>query len=248
MSLSQYCRLLAAFCRREWMVRYGRSLIGLMFLMANPLLMMGMKWVTHSAGTELRAYHFFFFGLIWWLFLSSLITNASAIVSSHSDLVRKNNFPRSILVVLPLCLAVVDGTLGTLFFVVFDLIFFPNLLSQLIYLLPLFLILVPFALGISALMVSVLFCYTKLRYAIPFLLIAVFVSCQFFQDGRVSEVYLWLNPVSGFMIYEAHYLNFHLDLHCIYPSFPFFSLVVGMVYMVAGLLLFRIVSPRFADF
>jgi ABC-type polysaccharide/polyol phosphate export permease len=248
MNLKQYLHVLAAFWRREWLVRYGQSFGGVVFLLANPVLMVGLKWVNRAPDTPLSAYHFFFFGLIWWLFLSSLITNAQAVVSSHTDLVRKNAFPRSILVLLPLCLALVDWSLGVLLFFFFDLLYFPELLPQLAYLLPLFLTLLPFALGLSALLVSILFSYPKLRYALPFLLILVFISCQFFQGGNPSEVYIWLNPVAGFMTYESLYLNFHLAKHCIYPSLPFLSLGVGLVYMVAGLLLFRFVSPRLADF
>ena len=248
MNLKQYLHVLAAFWRREWMVRYGQSIGGVVFLLANPVLMVGLKWVNRTPDMPLSAYHFFFFGLIWWLLLSSLITNATAVVSSHADLVRKNAFPRSILFLLPLCLALVDWGLGVLIFVFFDLLYFPQLLPQLAYLLPLFLTLLPFALGISALLISILFRFPKLRYAIPFLLILVFISCQFFQGGNPSEVFVWLNPVAGFMTYESLYLNFHLALHCIYPAFPFLSLGVGLVYMLAGLLLFRFVSPRLADF
>ncbi len=248
MNLKQYLQMLAAFWRREWLVRYGQSFGGLVFLLANPALMVGLKWVNRTPDTPLASYHFFLFGLMWWLFLSSLITNAAAVVSSHADLVRKNAFPRSILVLLPLCLGLLDWAFGVLLFALFDWFYFPELVPQVAYLLPLFFMLLPFAFGLSALLISILFRFPKLRYAIPFLLILVFISCQFFQGGSPSEVYIWLNPVAGFMTYESLYQKFHLANHCIYPSLPYVSLGVGLVYWVVGFLLFRFVSPRLADF
>lgn len=248
MSLNSYFHLLLAFWRREWLVRYGQWGWGLLILLANPSVMILLKYGSLGPNSTLKNQHEFFFGLMWWLFFSSLLTNTAAMASSHRDLIRKNPFPRSILLLLPLCLSLADWTIGLLLFMFYTLFYYPDLLFQLAHIPFLLLALFPFAIGISALLTSTLFRFPKLRYLVPFLLLLGFVSSRFFQYDGSASFFDLVNPLAGFMRYEHTFFLFHHVGHCSFPIFPYNSLLISIFYFLAGFIFFKQTASKLADF
>jgi len=209
----RYRYLFQQLVRRELRQRYRGSVLGLLWYLVNPLVLMGAYWLMFGhllkAVSEEDYPLFLMVGLIVWLFFSqSLISSAAAFIS-NGPLIGKVRFPRQtipasvvsvqfvtfgvlLLLLTPVTVAV-RGTFG------------PALL-----LLPyIVLCLFGFVLGFS-LMVAVMHAYY--RDIEPILSAALlpwfFLSPIFFQPGHLPGVegnewariaLTWLNPVAPFI-------------------------------------------------
>ena len=235
MNNKAYIELLFSFFRRDWLVRYGNGYFGYLILLANPLAFLGLKLFIQSQVMQPLQLSAFLYGLMWWILLSSTLANAAAVASSYADLVRKASFPRSILFVLPVLIALCDFLIGLLLYLLatcyFEAIPF-NFLSMLVSLLTV----LPFLFGISAILVTLIFRFRKMRFAIPFIILAAFITTPFFFNQNTQHL--------GFI----HYLNpFSLIVQNEQPT-PVFACIVGLCYLVIGILFFRHHAARLADY
>ncbi|MBM4283133.1 MAG: hypothetical protein FJ137_21085 [Deltaproteobacteria bacterium] len=99
---------------RELTVRYKRSVLGILWALAEPVLNVVVYVVVFGvflgASSQTPNYHLYVLaGLLPWLFLSSTLEQCSSTLLEHSPLVRKIAFPHELLV-----LAVVASRLTTL--------------------------------------------------------------------------------------------------------------------------------------
>jgi lipopolysaccharide transport system permease protein len=114
--LTRYRFLAVALAHRELTVRYKRSVLGVLWSLAEPAVLVvvysGVFGVLFGASRNVENYPLFtLFGLLPWLFFSSAIDAASPVLLENAGLIRKIYFPREFLV------ASVVFSRGTTFFV-----------------------------------------------------------------------------------------------------------------------------------
>ncbi len=98
--LVQYRFLLRNLVARDLKVRYKNSVLGVLWSLLNPLLMMVVFSLVFSIfrGGGLRQYSVFFLvGLIPWNFFSSSLMTGTQSISGNAALIKKVYFPRELL-------------------------------------------------------------------------------------------------------------------------------------------------------
>lgn len=112
--LVAYRDLAVTLIVRELVVRYKRSVLGVLWALIEPIANVAVYIVVFGvflgAGVETRDYAVFaLWGVLPWLFLSSTLENCTGTLLEHAPLLKKAAFPRELLII-----AVVVSRLTTL--------------------------------------------------------------------------------------------------------------------------------------
>lgn len=99
--LVEYRELFANLFRRDLQARYKGSVLGVVWSLAHPLILMGVYALLFSVlwqVVEIDDYPLFLLaGLLVWVFFSSSLTAASRAMIEHAALIRRTRFPRQLL-------------------------------------------------------------------------------------------------------------------------------------------------------
>jgi lipopolysaccharide transport system permease protein len=254
--LWHYRELASAFVVRDLKVRYKQTLIGVAWVLIQPILATGVFTILfgryanfYSDGKPYQV--FVFSGVIMWMtYFQPAFTNASGSIAGSKGLVTKVFFPRVLLPLGAIATPLVD------FVVVFPVLIGMVLWLQIpitaqLVLFPLFLLLaVVTALGVGLLFTVAGVRYRDVPYAIPFLMtIWLFASPVFWSINSpdLQQRYVWLaslNPMTG-AISGFRWAVIGSPL----PPAPVLTVgpAVAVVMLAAGLAYFRRAEPSFAD-
>ena len=97
--LFQFRQLVALLVARELKVRYKRSVLGLLWTMLNPLLLMVVYTVVFTTimpGAVTDFSIFLLSGLLPWIFVSTALMQGMAAVLGNQDLIRKIRLPQAV--------------------------------------------------------------------------------------------------------------------------------------------------------
>lgn len=251
--LFRYRELLVVLVWRDLKVRYRQTILGVAWVVAQPILTMVIFTVLFNRVAKIEPdrdvpYSLFVMaGLVPWAFFSSAVSAASNSLIGSAHLISKVYFPRMLVPAAAVLAAVADlfVTLGivAVMALVYSVTPGPGLL-----LLPFVVLLAAlFALGcgfwLSALNVE----YRDVRVIVPFLLqIWMYATPVVYPRTVVPERYRWvidLNPMTG--IIEG----FRSSL--IHGEIPWLSLgvslLVTLLLVISGAYFFRRVERMFAD-
>jgi ABC-type polysaccharide/polyol phosphate export permease len=200
----RYRFLYEQLVRRELRQKYQGSILGVLWYVVNPLVLMGAYWLMFGYVFKVVSHPdyplFLMVGLLVWLFFSQSLLSAAASLLDQGALIRKARFPRevipaavvtvqlvtflAVLALVSVLTVAVRGTLGA------PLVLLPVLVAALF----------AFALGL-ALAVSVL--HAHFRDVGPILSAVLlpwfFVSPIFYAPDEVSPALRWANPIAPFI-------------------------------------------------
>jgi ABC-type polysaccharide/polyol phosphate export permease len=200
----RYQFLYEQLVKRELRQKYQGSVLGVLWYLINPLVLMGAYWLMFGYVFKVVSHPdyplFLMVGLLVWLFFSQSLLSASASLLTQGALIRKARFPREIipaavvtvqLVTFVMVLAIVGvitvavrGTLGA------PLLLLPVLLA----LLALFV----YGLGLAVAVLQAYFRDVGPMLA-AILLPWFFVSPIFYSPDEVDPALRWANPVAPFI-------------------------------------------------
>ncbi|HEB12128.1 MAG TPA: ABC transporter permease [Actinobacteria bacterium] len=262
-NLFSYKELLLNFAKKELKVKYKNSVLGFLWSLLNPILMMlvftfvftfAFKIDPEALGIDNYPI-FFLAGLLPWNFFNASVVGSTTSIVGNASLIKKVYFPRELLPVSITLANLVNFGLEMIVFVGFLLIsgfFNPRFLSFYKFF-PYLLLLVPilfiFTLGISFL-VSALNVYLRdIQHLVGILLMVLFYSSPIIYPippggfGRFTIIYL-LNPMTAIV------LSFKDALYYLRtPSFNLvmYSIVVSIVVFLFGYYIFLRLEPEFAE-
>lgn len=98
--LIQYRYMLRTLVERDLKVRYKESVLGIIWSLLNPLLMMGIFWLVFDRfmNQSLREYPIFILtGILPWNFFQGGVMSGAVSIVSNTPLVKKVYFPRELL-------------------------------------------------------------------------------------------------------------------------------------------------------
>ncbi len=251
--LWRYRELSLTFVWRDLKVRYKQTLIGIAWVVLQPLLATGIFTLIFGRFAEFPSddvpYPIFVFAgvIMWTTYFQPAFNSASGSIAGSKALITKVYFPR---VLLPLGAAVtplVD------FVIVFPILvamtfWFDVPLGAQALLFPLFVLLAlvtAFAVGLLFTVAGVR--YRDVPYAIPFVIqIWMFASPVFYSINSLEKSYQLLaalNPMTGAIT--------GLRWSLLGTPMPWYVIAVStamaIVLLVVGLAVFRSAEPRFAD-
>jgi lipopolysaccharide transport system permease protein len=204
--LWQFRELLYFLTLRDIKVRYKQTLMGVAWVIIQPLMTMLIftlvfnRFVRLSAG-PLPYPLFALSGLLLWLFFSSAVTNSTNSLVSNANLITKVYFPRMFIPAAAVGAGLVDLAVALALLIV--LVFYYGLpVTASVLLLPIFILMMTLlALGVSLFSAAVTVKYRDLRHALPFIIqLWMFASPVIYPPDIVPQKWRWIltiNPVAG---------------------------------------------------
>jgi lipopolysaccharide transport system permease protein len=253
--LIDYRELFYFFTWRDIKVKYRQTVLGFLWAILQPILLMliftfflGRALQVPSDGMSYPV--FVFSGLMLWLLFSTGIASAGNSMVSNAQIIKKIYFPRLIIPLSSILVAVFDFAMTVIVFIPVLLFYRASVtIAEAIWCWPLGLALSILAsFGPGCLLAALNVKYRDFRYVIPFLV----------------QVLLFVTPVIYPMsIFPGKWLSYLLAINPMYAAITIFrlpftvntpdltlvgiSIVSGLVLLVAGLGYFRKTESYFAD-
>jgi lipopolysaccharide transport system permease protein len=250
--LWSYRELLYFLTLRDIKVRYKQTLMGVAWVIIQPLTTMLIFTLVFNRFVRLDAgslpYPLFALsGLLLWLFFANAVTNSTHSLISNANLITKVYFPRMFIPAASVAAGVVDLLVAFLLLIVMVFYYGITLTSNLL-LLPLFILMMTLlALGVGLLSAALTVKYRDLRHALPFIIqLWMFASPVIYPASIVPTGWKWLltiNPAAG--IIEGFRASLAGD------AFNWkqvgISAVITSVLVVCSVYVFRRFEDTFAD-
>jgi lipopolysaccharide transport system permease protein len=204
--LWDYRELLYFFVWRDVKIRYKQTVIGVLWVVLQPLLTMlvftlffGKLAKMPSEGLPYPV--FYFAAVVPWMYFSTALLTATNVVVEHQRVITKVFFPRLILPFSSVISGLVDFAIGFVVLVVFTIAYGIRP-TYIVLLLPLFLLLaILTALGVGLWLSALNALYRDVRYLMPFIIqFWLLASPVAYPSSMVPERYRWLyglNPMAG---------------------------------------------------
>ena len=252
--LRPYGGTILAFAERNVRVRYKQTLLGVAWVVLQPLAFtlvfsVAVGRLTHvgSAGTTYEAFSLSAF--VVWAFIQNAVSQGANSLVSDAAFLRKVYFPREVPVLAAQLSAAVDFAVALLtFYIVGPLLGADVAVTWLLAPLLFFGVLL-LVTGVSLMLAGLNVYYRDFRNALPFLLqLWLFASPVIYPLTTVSEdwrpLYALLNPAAGLLDSFRRVLTVG-EL----PDAELLglSLLGALVVAAGGLALFRRLEPNFAD-
>jgi homopolymeric O-antigen transport system permease protein len=253
--LWQYRELCRVLAWRDVTVRYKQTVIGAAWALIRPFLTMVVFTVIFGKLANLPSdgaapYAIMVFaGMLPWTFFSSALADASSSLLGNANLISKVYFPRLIIPMAALAVALVDFAVNFVMLIAL-MIWYRFVPSWQIVLLPAFVALAFFAsLGPGLWLTALNVKYRDFRYIIPFLVqLGLYVSPVGYSSSIVPEQWRLLyslNPVVGVIDgFRWCILGGQSQLYL-----PGFLLSIGIIafFLWLGIRQFRKMEKGFAD-
>jgi homopolymeric O-antigen transport system permease protein len=251
--LWEYRELLYFFVWRDVKVRYKQTLVGVAWVILQPLLTMAVFTLFFGKLAKLPSQGlpypvFYFAALVPWMYFSYSLQGATNVVVENQRVITKVYFPRLVLPVSAVLSGLVDFAIG--FFALLCVTFAFGIRPGFAALwLPVFLLLaVLTALGVGLWMSALNALYRDVRYLMPFVAqFWMFASPVAYPSSLVPERWRWLyglNPMAGVIDGFRWALTGHGQ-----PPGPVLLASAGMVAVVllGGLFFFQRMESTVAD-
>ena len=247
-----YRELLYFLAWRDIKVRYKQTLIGVAWVIVQPLLMMLIftvvftKFAKVDTG-ELPYPVFAYSGLLLWTFFATAVTSGTNSLISNTSLVTKVYFPRAFIPAAAVAAGLVDLAVGSILLAALAAYYRVNAGWGLL-LLPAFVLLATLmALGVGMLASALTVKYRDLRHVLPFLLqVWMFASPVIYPTGIVPPGWRWLlafNPMTGVLEgFRSALAGLPFDWPHVAVSATFAAALLACAYYV-----FRRLEDTFAD-
>lgn len=251
-----YHELIYYFTWREFKVRYKQTIIGILWVVFQPLffaaiisftLLRGQAFAVD--GLSIPALIPVYIGLLFWNYFEQAINNASNSLIANQSVITKVYFPRFIPALSSTIVSLVDFFFASLLLVALLPFFTDNFnLVGLLILIPAIIMLFAFCFGAGLFLATVNVRYRDLKFALPFVMrVLMFAAPVFYPITFLPEKFYWLlylNPVTTAGELGRHFI-LGLPLH--QPHLMFLSLVSTAVVVVLGITYFKKRQREFAD-
>ena len=253
--LFDYRELFFYFAVRDIQVKYKQTVLGFMWAILQPLLMMAIftvffSRVLHATGDDLPYPLFVLSGLILWGLFSNGLMNSSNSMVNNANIIKKIYFPRMIIPLSSILSAFFDFLMSFAVYCIVVFYYSPDINWSLMFVcLPAAILLSVFAsLGPGLLLCALNVKYRDFRYVVPFLiqvllfLTPVIYPMSFIKNDLVKYL-LAFNPMSAAIsLFRAPLLSSELDFTLIG-----ISILSNVFFLLIGLLYFRKTETFFAD-
>jgi homopolymeric O-antigen transport system permease protein len=249
-----YRELLYFLIWRDVKVRYKQTLLGVVWVIIQPLATMLIFTLLFGrlAGLETRTggipYPLFAFaGLLPWTFFSNAVSNSSNSLVTSAQLITKIYFPRMIIPAAAVTAGLVDFALSFVVLAVLMAYYRVSVTWSLLLLPALIAFVVLLALGVGMLLAGLNVKYRDVRHAVPFAMqIWMFASPVIYPTTLVPERWRWvlaLNPMTGIIeAFRAVLFGSRIDWNLLA-----FSAAVTLALLIYSCFAFRRMEKSFAD-
>ncbi len=256
--LLEFRDLLIALAGRDVKLRYKQTILGVLWVVLQPLLAAGIFTFVFGMVAGLKAsgpsyFAFSFAGLLGWTAFASTLNKCSMSMVGNAHLVSKVYFPRLILPLSTLGSTLVDFAVSLI--VMFAILGYYRIAPGApIALLPLWLFLIlAIAIGLGLFAAAMTVSYRDVQYIlpvlVPFLMYASPVAYDVSAAPAHLQIYLRLNPMTS-LLEGLRWSLLSGSSSAVQPpvwSWVAYSGGCAIVALIAGALVFKRMERRFAD-
>jgi len=202
----QYRELLYFFVWRDVKVRYKQTVIGVLWVVLQPLMTMGVFTIFFGRLAKLPSEGlpypvFYFAALVPWAYFATALAHCTNIVVANQHVITKVYFPRLVLPLAAVCSGLLDFVIGLVVMITLALVFGIHVTAT-VTLLPFFLILALLtALGVGLWTSALNALYRDVASIIPFIIqFWMLASPVAYPSSLVPARWRWLyglNPMAG---------------------------------------------------
>jgi len=239
---------------REIVIRYKQSVMGFLWAILMPLLIVGAGIVVRAAfayvaGTKLVTSDLADVSVrsVPWAFFVAATRFATNSLIGNVSLVQKIYMPREIFPLAAVASNFVDFLVASAALTVFLAVVGTGVSVQLLWVPVLVLILVIFTIGLGTLLAAASLFFRDVKYLVEvFLTFAIFVTPVFFSADIFARfrTFLLLNPVSPVLEGLAQTIAHQQPPPMYWVGY---SAAVSVAVLVTGLLVFKRLEPYFAE-
>ena len=250
--------LLKQFSWREIEKRYKGTLLGFVWSLITPLLMLAIYTIVfgfvfrgsygHHGETKMQFALGLFCGLLIWDFIAGCIAMAPALMVNNANFVTKVIFPLEILPVAMIIASLVHTAIGFVPLLFLLAISQGSIPVTALFLVPIFLPVVFYVLGIVWALSALGTFLRDIGAMIPAVLTMImFMSAVFFPITAIPAAWQWvimLNPAAVLISMARNAVVFGQSPDL---SLYFIQLAISLFVSITGYALFMKVKPAFAD-
>jgi len=201
-----YRELLYFFVWRDVKIRYKQTVIGIVWVILQPLLTMGVFTVFFGRLAKLPSQGlpypvFYFAALVPWMYFSYALQSATNVVVENQRVITKVYFPRLVLPFSAVLSGLADFAIGFVVLVILTLAYGIRPTIAALWLPLLVLVAILTALGVGLWMSALNALYRDVRYVMPFVVqFWMFASPVAYPSALVPARWRWLyglNPMAG---------------------------------------------------
>jgi len=248
--LGYYKDLIFVLTQKELKVRYKNTVLGYLWSITNPLAYAIVFYIAFKVILRIQMEDYALFliaGLFPWQWFATSINASPVVLLGNASLIKKVNFPRSIIPFTLVLQDMIHFVLSIPVLVLFLLIYHKTPSLSWFYGIPLLLV-IQFLLtyGLSLIVASTnLFFRDIARFTEIFMTFLFYFTPIIYPETMIPDRYSWVyfTPASALMIsWRNLFLNGSLD-----PVSLAISLGYGLLSLTAGHLVFKRLSRRFAE-
>lgn len=237
---------------RELKARYKQTILGILWVILQPLLMTLVFTVflgkLVQVPTGITPYPLFLYaGLLPWTFFSNAVSSGSYSILASSQMITKVYLPRLVIPAAAVTVRLSDFLIASVVLIGLMLYYGVHLTWQIFLLPPLIVQLTVLALALSALLAALNVKYRDTGTALPvFLQVWMFASPIVYPRSLVPARWEWayqINPMTGIVEgFRSAFLGLPINLQALAISW-----MITIVLLVISLFVFRRLEDDFAD-
>lgn len=202
----QYRSLIWKITVRDLKIQYAQSVLGLLWALIQPITGLVLYTflfdvVIQVTGPDVPYPIFVFIGAINWFFFSAIVNRCGTSLVSNPNIIKTTYFPKLVLPISKLLVALVEFGLSFLILIVL-LIIFQYSIDWRVLLIPVFLLLnIITGLSIGVWLSALTIRYRDFHHIIPYLVnFGIFITPVFFPVDLIPErlhYLMYINPMAG---------------------------------------------------
>ncbi len=253
--LWDYRELFYFFTWRDVKVKYKQTVFGFLWAILQPVFMTLVFTLflgdSISKKTQLAIPYsvFALSGMLIWGIFSNGMSNAANSMVTNSNIIKKIYFPRLIIPISSILVALFDFFIALSVFVVLLVIYKVDVNATGILYLPLSILIACLSsMGVGSLLAALNIKYRDIRYIIPFLVQGLLFLTPVLYPANISsnlivQFILKLNPMSGALeLMRGMFAGYAVNTHTVLVSF-----ISSVIMFIIGIIYFRKTESYFAD-
>ena len=252
LELVQYRELVRNLVIRDIKLRYRNSVLGFVWCLGNPLLMMAVFTVVFTIlmPTNIPKYPVFILcALLPWNYFNTSIMGAIDSIVGNAHLIKKVYFPREVLPLSIVLANLVNFLLALIVLFAMLFAFRVRLTLWALYLPLIIIIQTIFTLGLALIFATLNVFYRDTKIIMEVGMLAWFFLTPIFyriEDlvPQYARLMYWVNPMASFISWYRIVLYYGTSME---PGFIFRTFVTSVIVLVVGYLVFTRYSPVFGE-
>lgn len=253
--LIEYKELFYFFTWRDIKIKYKQTVLGFVWVVLQPLMMMTIFTLFFGRALQIPSQEipypvYVFSGLLIWNLFSTGLSSASGSMVNNASIIKKIYFPRLIIPVSSILVALFDFFMAFVLFIGLLLIYQQPLMWQAVFVWPLALVIAVLStLGLGAWLAALNVKYRDFRYVIPFLVQVVFFLSPVLYPVSMLKIPALQYVLACSPMYAAIELfRYPLTQQAIDPVYFSISLASCVILLLIGISYFKRTEEFFADF